>query len=137
VSPGEHRRRFDTDLAAALLVGLAACAVFAHTLGFGWVYDDAGQILSNKTEEAMSNIRHRAIQALEAHIRQVPEDARARILPAANYATEGRNEDAVREAVPTWPSSTAIRNPTSSTQKRSARSVGSRRTSMEMPPRRR
>jgi non-specific serine/threonine protein kinase len=49
-------------------------------------------------DEALRNIRHRAIQALEGHLRQVPEDARARILVAAFYAEEGRHEDAVREA---------------------------------------
>jgi len=49
-------------------------------------------------QEALKNIRHRAIQALEGHLRQVPEDARARILLAAFYAEEGRQEDAVREA---------------------------------------
>jgi len=49
-------------------------------------------------KEALRNIRHRTIQALEGHLRQVPEDARARILVATNYAEEGRHEDAVREA---------------------------------------
>ena len=49
-------------------------------------------------QEAQKNIRHRAIQAMEGHLRQVPEDARARILSAAFYAEEGRQEDAVREA---------------------------------------
>ncbi len=49
-------------------------------------------------EEARKNIRHRAIQAMEGHLRQVPEDARARILVAGFYAVEGRHEDAVREA---------------------------------------
>ena len=49
-------------------------------------------------DEALRNIRQRAIQAFEAHLRQVPEDARARILVAALYAVEGRHEDAVREA---------------------------------------
>lgn len=49
-------------------------------------------------EEAVQNIRHRAIQAMEGHVRQVPEDARARILMAAFYAEQGRHEDAVREA---------------------------------------
>jgi len=49
-------------------------------------------------EEAMRNVRHRAIQAMEGHLREVPEDARARILLAAFYAEEGRQEDAIREA---------------------------------------
>jgi len=49
-------------------------------------------------DEALRNIRHRAIQAMEGHLRQVPEDARARVLLASYYAVEGRQEDAVREA---------------------------------------
>ncbi len=49
-------------------------------------------------DEALRNIRQRAIQAFESHLRQVPEDARARILIAAYYAAEGRHDDAVREA---------------------------------------
>ncbi len=49
-------------------------------------------------QEALKNVRLRAIQAMESHIRQVPEDARARILLSSYYATEGRAEDAMREA---------------------------------------
>jgi len=49
-------------------------------------------------QEALKNVRQRAIQAFEAHLRQVPEDARARILLAADYAAEGRYDDATREA---------------------------------------
>ncbi|HXV77398.1 MAG TPA: protein kinase [Candidatus Polarisedimenticolaceae bacterium] len=48
-------------------------------------------------DEALRNIRQRAIQAFETHLRQVPEDARARILVGVNYAAEGRHDDAVRE----------------------------------------
>jgi serine/threonine protein kinase/Tfp pilus assembly protein PilF len=49
-----------------------------------------------KTEAA----RHtglRRLQVLEAHLREVPEDARARILLASGYAKEGRTEEAMRE----------------------------------------
>ncbi len=49
-------------------------------------------------EEALKNIRQRWIQAMESQLREVPEDARARILLAANYADEGREDDAMREA---------------------------------------
>jgi len=49
-------------------------------------------------KEAKSNIQQRAIQALESHIREVPEDARARSLIASDYAEIGRSEDARREA---------------------------------------
>ena len=48
--------------------------------------------------EAARNIRLRLIQALETHLREVPEDARARILLASLYAEEARPDDAVREA---------------------------------------
>jgi non-specific serine/threonine protein kinase len=50
-------------------------------------------------EEAQRNIRQRMIQALENHLRQIPEDARARILLAVQYAAEqGREDDAMRES---------------------------------------
>jgi serine/threonine protein kinase/Flp pilus assembly protein TadD len=49
-------------------------------------------------KDALRNVRLRAIQAFEGHLRQVPEDARARILVAAYYAAEGREDDAMREA---------------------------------------
>jgi len=48
-------------------------------------------------EEAQKNIRQRLIAALENHLKQVPEDARARILLGGHYAEIGRTEDAVRE----------------------------------------
>jgi non-specific serine/threonine protein kinase len=48
--------------------------------------------------EALRNVYQRMTQALEGHLREVPEDARARILLASNYAVEGRRDDAIREA---------------------------------------
>jgi non-specific serine/threonine protein kinase len=48
--------------------------------------------------EARNNIRQQATQAMEAHVREIPEDARARILLASNYAEEGREDDSTREA---------------------------------------
>jgi non-specific serine/threonine protein kinase len=47
---------------------------------------------------ALKNLRHRQIQVFESHLREVPEDARARILLAGAYGDDGRVEDAVREA---------------------------------------
>jgi non-specific serine/threonine protein kinase len=47
--------------------------------------------------EALRNWRQRQSAALEKHLRQVPEDARARILIANSYAELDRLEDAVRE----------------------------------------
>ncbi len=49
-------------------------------------------------KEALSNLRIRAVQAFEAHLREVPEDARARGLVASYYSELGRTEDAKREA---------------------------------------
>jgi len=48
-------------------------------------------------DEALRNFRQRRLSALERHLKQVPEDARARILLAADYAEIGRLEEAVRE----------------------------------------
>ncbi len=49
-------------------------------------------------EDAKGHVRQRLLQAFENHLREVPEDARARILRAGMYAQEGRTDDAVREA---------------------------------------
>jgi len=49
-------------------------------------------------DEALRNVRQRMSLALENHLKPVPEDARARVLLAGNYAVMGRPEDAVREA---------------------------------------
>jgi non-specific serine/threonine protein kinase len=49
-------------------------------------------------DDAAKNLVHRRLQALESHLRQVPEDARARILLATDYAEVGRVDDAMREA---------------------------------------
>ena len=48
-------------------------------------------------EEAQRNMRQRRIAALENHLKQVPEDARARILLGGDYAFLGRPDDAIRE----------------------------------------
>src|SRR5260370_14973728 len=47
-------------------------------------------------EEALRNLRQRRVSALERHLQQVPEDARARILLAGDYAEMNRLEEAVR-----------------------------------------
>ncbi len=49
-------------------------------------------------EDAKRHVRARLLGAFESHLREVPEDARARILRAGMYAQEGRTEDSVREA---------------------------------------
>ena len=48
-------------------------------------------------EEVRRNMIQRRMAALENHLKQVPEDARARILLGADYAGLGREEDALRE----------------------------------------
>ena len=48
-------------------------------------------------EDAKRHVRQRLLQSFENHLREVPEDARARILRAGMYAQEGRRDDAVRE----------------------------------------
>ncbi len=48
-------------------------------------------------DEALKSIRQRRIVVLENHLKQMPEDARARIIIATDYANTGRMEDAVRE----------------------------------------
>jgi tetratricopeptide (TPR) repeat protein len=47
--------------------------------------------------EAVRNMTQRRIAALENHLKQVPEDARARILVGGDYASLARTEDALRE----------------------------------------
>jgi non-specific serine/threonine protein kinase len=47
--------------------------------------------------EAKRNMTQRRMAALENHLKQVPEDARARVLLAGDYAALGRPDDALRE----------------------------------------
>jgi tetratricopeptide (TPR) repeat protein len=49
-------------------------------------------------KDALAQFRQREIETLELHLRTVPEDARARLLLAADYAALGRPEEAMREA---------------------------------------
>src|SRR5271170_6211282 len=48
-------------------------------------------------EAGQQKIIHRRIVALENHLKQVPEDARARILLGGDYAATGHEQDALRE----------------------------------------
>ncbi|MGA2899373.1 MAG: protein kinase [Candidatus Acidiferrales bacterium] len=48
-------------------------------------------------EQAKMKLNDRFCLALEHHLKQVPEDARARILLGGNYAELGRTDDALRE----------------------------------------
>jgi serine/threonine protein kinase len=49
-------------------------------------------------KDAALNFRLRRVQAVENHVKQVPDDARARILLSNDYAELGRTDDAMREA---------------------------------------
>ena len=48
-------------------------------------------------EDIRRNVLLRRVAALENHLKQVPEDARARILLAKNYAELGRVDDSLKE----------------------------------------
>jgi serine/threonine protein kinase/Tfp pilus assembly protein PilF len=48
-------------------------------------------------KDAQQNLVQRRIAALENHLKQVPEDPRARVLLGGDYAEFGRVEDAIRE----------------------------------------
>jgi non-specific serine/threonine protein kinase len=48
-------------------------------------------------KDAADSLRQREMQALERHLKTVPEDARAHVLLAADYACVGREDDAMRE----------------------------------------
>jgi len=48
-------------------------------------------------DESARNVRQRRVTALENHLKQVPDDARARAHLAGDYVVLGRQEDAVRE----------------------------------------
>jgi len=54
-------------------------------------------VASIGNQEDRQNMTLRRMGALETHLKQVPEDARARILLANDYADSGRVEDALRE----------------------------------------
>jgi len=49
-------------------------------------------------KDALINYLHREIAIYEGHVKKVPEDARARVLLANDYAMQGRFEEAKREA---------------------------------------
>ena len=47
--------------------------------------------------EALKHMRLRRTQAIEAHLRKVPEDVRARVMLGIDYAIASRHDDAMRE----------------------------------------
>jgi len=49
-------------------------------------------------KDALMNFAHREVEIYEKHLKKVPEDARARVLLAIEYAMLGRPDEATREA---------------------------------------
>jgi tetratricopeptide (TPR) repeat protein len=80
------------------IANIAEAAIEASGTDYN-VYIPIGNALSALgKQEVQRNMRLRQIEVFESHLREIPEDARARILLAGAYADEGRAEDAVREA---------------------------------------
>jgi len=80
------------------LVNVADAAVEASSQDYNIYVPILNALGALGKEEPLRNARQRQIQALENQLKSVPEDARARVLLASNYASSGRREDATREA---------------------------------------
>ena len=80
------------------VAGLAEAAIEAAVDDYNVYVPISNSLEALGKSDALKNLRQRMNQALESHLREVPEDARARILLAAGYADEGRADDAIREA---------------------------------------
>jgi serine/threonine protein kinase/Tfp pilus assembly protein PilF len=80
------------------IAGVAETAVEASGTDYNVYVPITNALDSIGKKEQLAQMRQREIQALEGHIRTVPEDARARLLLAADYAATGRTEEAMREA---------------------------------------
>jgi non-specific serine/threonine protein kinase len=79
------------------IVEVAEAAVEASGEDYN-VYVPVGNALrALGKEEARRNWLQRESAAFENHLKQVPEDARARVLLGADYADLGRTDDALRE----------------------------------------
>jgi len=80
------------------IAGVAETAIEASGTDYNVYVPITNALDSIGKKEQLAQMRQREIQALEGHIRTVPEDARARLLLAADYAATGRTEEAMREA---------------------------------------
>jgi non-specific serine/threonine protein kinase len=80
------------------VAGVADAAIEASGTDYNVYVPITNALDSLGKKDALDQMRQREIQALENHIRTVPEDARARLLLAADYAATGRTEEAMREA---------------------------------------
>ena len=79
------------------LVGVADIALEASGEDYNSYVPITNALAAIGKQEALRNTRQRMAVALENHLKQVPEDARARILLAAQYAAMDRVEDSIRE----------------------------------------
>lgn len=80
------------------IVNVAEAAIEASGTDYN-VYVPIGNALGALGKsEARENLRQRRVHALETHLRQVPEDARAHMLLAGDFGSMGRAEEAMREA---------------------------------------
>jgi serine/threonine protein kinase/tetratricopeptide (TPR) repeat protein len=80
------------------IAGVAETAIEASGTDYNVYVPITNALDSLGKKEALAQMRQREIQALERHIQTVPEDARARLLLAADYAAVGHTEEAMREA---------------------------------------
>ena len=80
------------------IAGIADTAIEAAGTDYNVYVPIVNALSSLGKKDAVGNLRQRRVQALENHIRQVPDDARARILLSNDYAEMGRVDDAMREA---------------------------------------
>ena len=80
------------------IVDVAEAAIEASGTDYN-VYVPIGNALGALgKDEARKNLAQRRMHALETHLRQVPEDARAHMLLANDYGSIGRVEEAIKEA---------------------------------------
>jgi serine/threonine protein kinase/Tfp pilus assembly protein PilF len=80
------------------IVDMADTAVEASGTDYNIYVPILNALRAMGKDEAVHNMNMRRAQALESHLREVPDDARARMQLAITYATVNRAEDAMREA---------------------------------------
>jgi len=80
------------------VAGIAEAAIESSGTDYNVYVPIINALDSLGKKDALEKLRQREILALEGHLKTVPEDARARMLLAADYASAGREEDALREA---------------------------------------
>jgi serine/threonine protein kinase/Tfp pilus assembly protein PilF len=80
------------------VVGIAEAALDSSGTDYNVYVPITNALDALGKKDALAQMRQREIEALENHLKTVPEDARARVLLAADYAAMGHSEEAVREA---------------------------------------